>query len=430
MEELLFVVAVAAILVCLAALAYFVALQMRYPEPTHAHEVHIVAAADGWQLRLHRRRPAGGGGEPVFFMHSLASNHLNFEVPYGYALVDYLVAAGYDCWTFDSRACRDAVPPKRAMRFKSTVDDLLVQDVPAALQRIREVTGRARVHWIGHSMGGMVLYAYDLKFGGEGLASAVTLGSPPGFKGYHHVPHDTLVLLNHVAHTLLSCAFRGLAPYFDFQRPVSRLVPINWDNVHPKLRAPELFHAAEMPTPGIGDQMNGWASGKPWTMCGGTLEVDASLHKIKTPLLAVFGGLDPFISQSRAREFFGAIENRDKKMVYLSRATGASANYNHIDLAFAREGEREVFQPILEWLQAHPVEGPARRARPVAKRGARTKVAEVDLPEAAAPAADNVHLSAAGAGRALRRPAPKKTASKSRPRTARAAAKKRPRKRT
>jgi hypothetical protein len=66
-------------------------------------------------------------------------------------------------------------------------------------------------------------------------------------------------------------------------------------------------------------------------------------------------------------------------MIYLSRATGSSANYNHIDLAFAREGEREVFAPILEWLQAHSAKGPSRasvatlKPRPAQKRNAPAK---------------------------------------------------------
>lgn len=368
MVGIVFLLVAAIVGVVLAGLAYFVTLQVRYPEPAYAHEVHVVTAPDGWRLRLHRRKPTDNVGEPVFFMHSLASNHLNFEVPHGYSLVDYLVKAGYDCWTFDSRACRDAVPPRRNMRFTSTVDDLLAKDIPTALRHIREVTGFDRVHWVGHSMGGMLFYAYDIKNKGEGLASATTLGAPPGFKGYRHPPHDSLVWLNRHMHTLLACAFRGLAPYFDFWRPTSRLIPINWDNVHPRLRAPELFHAAEMPTPAIGEQMNEWASGKPWVMCNGTVDVDACLHHIKTPLLAVFGGLDPFISQQRAKAFFDAIETNDKQMIYLSRANGSSANYNHIDLAFAREGEREVFEPIRKWIEAHPAREEQRRLRIAAKR--------------------------------------------------------------
>lgn len=404
MLHLLFTAATGALLLLLFALVYFVRLQARYPEPSHADEIHIVTAPDGWRLRLHRRKPKGGGGEPVFFMHSLSSNHLNFEVPYGYSLVDYLLNAGYDCWTFDSRACRDAVPPKRAMRFTSTVDDLLTKDIPLALRHIRGVTGYPRIHWVGHSMGGMLFYAYDLKFDGDGLASATTLGSPPGFKGFRIKPRPGLLRLNRNAHTLCSLAFRGAAPFFDFWRPESSLVPINWDNVHPKLRAPHLFHAAEMPTPTIGEQMYAWASGAPWRMCGGSLDIDANLHRLRTPLFAVFGGLDPFISLARAREFFGAIENKDKRMLFLSRANGHSANYNHIDLAFAREGEREVFGPILQWLRAHPANG--------AKRGAAKRAARKP--------------AAGGIERETPKPEAKKASMKSRPASARTSAKKPP----
>ena len=123
----------------LAPIAYFLFLQRRYREPAHAHEIHRVTTEDGWKLRLHRRKPEREAGDPIFFMHSLSSNHLNFEIPHGYSLVDYLVKHGYDCWTFDSRACRDAVPPRRGVRMKATVDDLLTKDIPAALKLAGEL---------------------------------------------------------------------------------------------------------------------------------------------------------------------------------------------------------------------------------------------------------------------------------------------------
>ena len=377
---------------------YWIALLRRYPAPAYADAVHSIKTDDQWQIHLHRRKPANGAGEPVFFMHSLASNHLNFEVPHGFSLVDYLSKAGYDCWTLDSRACRDAAPRRPGLQYAATLDDVLTRDIPTALQYIREITGQPRVHWVGHSMGGMLLYAYDARTGGEGLASAVTLGSPPGFKGYRYMSHGPLLFLNRHAHTLLSAVFRGFAPYYDIWRPTSRLIPINWDNVHPKLRARELFHAAELPLPAIGAQMDQWAAGAPWVMCDGAVDVDGHLPKLKTPLLAIFGGIDPFVSLARADEFFGAIENPDKRMIMLSRANGNSANYSHIELPFAIESETEVFGPILEWLQQHPVTGSPKA--PVAVKRRRPKrepvVESVEVP---AVPADNVHLSAASAPR-------------------------------
>lgn len=374
MIEVVATVAVAAVLVVVVALAYFVYLQSRYPEPTRADEIHIVETRDGWKLRLHRRLPAGRVGEPVFFMHSLASNHLNFEVPPGHSIVDYLSAAGYDCWTFDSRACRDAIPPSRRNRYRATVDEILQFDIPAALDTIRRVTGYSQVHWVGHSMGGMLLYAYDIAFEAKGIASGVTYGAPPGFKGYRHTSHTLLVQLDKIFFPVLSGIFRGLAPYYDIWRPKVRLVPINWDNVHPKMRAREIFHAAEMPLPGIGAQMDYWASGNPWTVCNGRVDVGNNLHRLRTPLLAIFAGSDPFISHERAKTFFEAIENPDKKMIYLSRATGGSANYNHVEIVFATESEREVFQPTLEWIQAHPISGHAgKSARDIGRRARGTQ---------------------------------------------------------
>ncbi len=400
MIEILVTLIVTLLGLLLLAQVYFLLLQARYPEPTHADEIYTVTTSDGWSLRLYRRIPASGVGEPVFFMHSLASNHLNFEVPHGYSLVDYLLKAGYDCWTFDSRACRNAIPPRRSMRYASTVDDILLKDIPPALQTIRAVTGHDRVHWIGHSMGGMLLYAYDATFQTNEIASGVTLGSPPGFKGYEHFSHRTLIQLDRIAYPILDRVFRGLAPYYHVWHPKSRLVPINWDNVHPKFRTKEIFHAIEMPLPGIGEQMDQWASGKPWTVNGGKVNVESHLSKLRFPLLAIFGGIDPFISQQRAQAFVNAIENPDKKIIIRSRALGDSANYNHIELPFAIEAEKEIFEPILDWLDTHPAGATTKPKRARSKRAAKPS---------SPPPASNVHLSSASTP-ARKRTAAKKTA--------------------
>ena len=41
-----------------------------------------------------------------------------------------------------------------------TVDDLVKYDVPAILDYVERETGRDRVNWIGHSLGGMVVFTY------------------------------------------------------------------------------------------------------------------------------------------------------------------------------------------------------------------------------------------------------------------------------
>ncbi len=354
MSILLTAIAVIAF-VALALVLYTAWLRRRYPVPIVADEIHPVTTDDGWKIMLHRRIPAAGPGEPVFLCHGLGANRLNFQLPPGGALVDELLAAGYDCWCIDLRTCRSAVPPPGHSRLEPTVDDFLLKDLPAAVKYVLDRTGYPKLHWIGHSMGGMMMYAYELKHGNRQLASAVTLGAPPGFVDIKHEKHSFLVAILPFVHGWLSWLFLAISPWVAQRRPRSSLLPVNWDNMDPRLGPETMVHLLDLPTPAVGRQMDCWAGDGLWIMCDGTLDMTANLNKIQTPLFAIFAPSDPFIPRRRALAFFEALPNRDKRMLILSKANGYSADYNHIDLAMATHGREEVYRPIVAWLREHPI---------------------------------------------------------------------------
>ena len=59
-----------------------------------------------------------------------------------------------------------------------TVDDLVHYDVPAILDYVERETGRDRVNWVGHSLGGMLVFPYlELAPHPERIANFVGMGS-------------------------------------------------------------------------------------------------------------------------------------------------------------------------------------------------------------------------------------------------------------
>ena len=58
------------------------------------------------------------------------------------------------------------------------VDDLVHYDVPAILDYVQRQTGRDRVNWVGHSLGGMLIFPYlELSPHPERIANFVGMGS-------------------------------------------------------------------------------------------------------------------------------------------------------------------------------------------------------------------------------------------------------------
>src|SRR5690606_27642644 len=60
-----------------------------------------------------------------------------------------------------------------------TMDDQALYDVPAILDLVQRETGNSRVNWIGHSLGGMLMFAFlERSDQAHRIANFVAMGSP------------------------------------------------------------------------------------------------------------------------------------------------------------------------------------------------------------------------------------------------------------
>lgn len=343
--------------VVIAARAYWAWLHSAYKVPERADEIHLVTTSDLWRIRLYRRRPKDGVGEPVLLCHGFGGNRFNFHFPPGACLVDTLVEHGFDCWLIELRSCRSAEPPYGQSRNGVDADDFLLRDLPAAIRRIREVTGYRQVHWVGHSMGGMLLYAYLLASGPDEIADGVTLGSPPGFEGLNYHPHRLALAVMKYARPVVNAMVLGLTPLFAILRPKSAAFPVNYDNLHPDVDGRLFFNIIEIPPYRAAQAFDYWLTHKVWRMQGGKLDVTAGLSTLPIPLFVIYGGADPLVPLDQAQNFYDSLPNPDKQMLVLSKENGYAEDYGHGDLAFGRTGKEDVFEPIVEWLRAHPLMG-------------------------------------------------------------------------
>ncbi len=112
---------------------------LRVPEP----EIHLVRTDDGKILRLTRYR--GGNKGPLIFTHGLGVSSLIFSIDtIDTNMLEYLVAAEYDCWLLDYRASVD-LPYAHELW---NADDVALKDYPAAFAKVRAV--HALIDRAGH----------------------------------------------------------------------------------------------------------------------------------------------------------------------------------------------------------------------------------------------------------------------------------------
>ena len=394
-------------------------LAVLYPEKIRTAEVVHITTPDLWELRMCRYRKENSSGEPVLLVHGLNANQNNFTSPAGGCMVDYLSEHGYDCWTLDLRGTRSSDYPAGYGRDTVTFEDFVWRDIPAAIEHIQKATGRGKIHYVGHSLGGLLLYAYAQTQGVEKIASVTTLGAPVQFttiKSLLSEPLMQMVLhLPWLTGELLRCAL-----------PIVRLTgmklsafPINLSNVPENMGMADFYPLIDVPAPRVHADIFGWADRGEITLRGDSLNLSNGFDDMKLPLLAIFAPVDPFVPLVSAEAFFKGIHHADKKMIVCSVENGCAADYNHCDLAFGREGAREVFEPVMQWMKAHPCPKAATVEKVVAV--AAKTVPEPEKPKAAKAAVAKKPAAAKTAEPAKDKPAAKSAAAPKKAAAAKAA---------
>ncbi len=127
-------------------------------EAALAYDLRTETATTRDGLTLVFKRYRNQGGVPVILAHGFGTNHAEFDLP-SRSFARFLADRGYDVWIANFRGCgSNGYESDRAIGY--SFDEVMALDAPALVEKVRAATGGARPFWVGHSMGGMVAYAY------------------------------------------------------------------------------------------------------------------------------------------------------------------------------------------------------------------------------------------------------------------------------
>jgi cholesterol oxidase len=122
---------------------------------------------DGKTLRLARYH--GGDKGPLLLIHGSGVSSRIFSTDLiGTNLVEFLCAAHYDVWLVDLRVSIEL--PSATER--TTADEIARYDIPAAVAKVRELTGADQIQVFGHCLGALA-FSMSLMSGLKGVRSAV-----------------------------------------------------------------------------------------------------------------------------------------------------------------------------------------------------------------------------------------------------------------
>lgn len=334
------------------------------PRPS-PNETHYARAADGWRLALYRYRPRDpqAHGEPVLLQHGLGASAKQFDLGVGTpqfpapSLARWLADRGYDVWACDLRGAGGSLRPDEGARtrWNFSVDDFLTLDGPAFVDYILAATGYANLHWVGHSMGGILLLAHCALHGSPRLASGIAAASGLDYSGAAS-SYDYIEPLKGIGRKLgripLGVWSKHVSPIFgrianpieasfyhlpNLSPAAARAIPAG---VHGDVSGEVLFQLASLFRPG------GLRS-----VDGQTAYLDL-LANVSTPICFLAGERDRQCAPETIARTHALLPG-EKAFRVFGRSHGQAEHYGHFDLFAGLRADHEVFPVVLDWLASH-----------------------------------------------------------------------------
>jgi pimeloyl-ACP methyl ester carboxylesterase len=358
--DLLTWIAAAAALFTLMAVAHHAFWTRRLRQPIRDDGIVTARTADGWRLALGVRRPSGEARHPpVLLVHGLSANRWMLDAGVeGYSLAGHLASLGFHAFSLDLRGHGDSRRPPRGAAPWS-FDAYVREDVPAALDAIRDATGQDRVLWVGHSLGALLGLA-TCQASPERVAGIVALAGPTGFDVDGPVAR-ALRWGFLVDGRFNRTAARMVAPFAGRLGISAAEIAVNVGNVDRKVFRRLMANGIEDVPPGVFRQVAEWVRSDAFRSEDGATDYRAGLARCRQPALFVSAARDGLAPPRVVRRGFEAWGG-PKELVELRLGAGHAADYGHTDLLLGRHAPREVFPLVASWLLSHsrPAGGEAR----------------------------------------------------------------------
>ncbi|WP_415751836.1 alpha/beta fold hydrolase [Leptospira wolffii] len=324
-------------------------------------EISHPKTSDDWDLTMEHFPPAAGSNPkkyPVILCHGFIANRIYLKINEKSSIVANLQREGYDVWLLELRGKQTAGSPGLlfgSKTFDYSIDDYIKQDADTAIQYVLKNTGKDKVNWVGHSMGGMIQYARLGSLGENRIANFVAIGSPaildPPNRALSLWSSFTWALnLWFVVPTETWAGIRGGTGLPIFPRKYFEEIFWYEPNIDPKIRSGIFTDSIATVSKREARQMEKVIETGSFRSEDGKLNYAEGLGNIKIPVLLVGGRRDKLGFTYSLRYVYDNLGTADKTLFIASKGKGHSEDYGHTDLVTGKRADEEIFPTILQWL--------------------------------------------------------------------------------
>ncbi len=361
--------------------------QLLFSRKLPLRKAYTIKTKDGWRLNIWHYPPAKKGIKvnPVILCHGLSHNSSFWDLTEKTSLAKYLQAEGFDVWSVDLRGAGNSTKPALSQlkqlfrldisalspealadipsdlqKFNWTVDDHINYDVPAILDFVLKHTGASKVHWIGHSMGSMIMFGYLGTHNQNEIDTFVAISGPmyllhPANDVYELMAKQSnFVKIGNLTTGTNLRAIVGVLAGGLLETPIDALF-LNEDNVDAETFHIFYYACQEDISPGQLDQLLKYLKCGHFVSEDGKTDYTENVSKITVPVLQIVGQLDNMISPGFVAVIHNKLASKDKQMRVFGKINSYYDNYGHDDIIIGRHSRDDVFPYIKNWLISHPV---------------------------------------------------------------------------
>jgi predicted alpha/beta hydrolase len=313
---------------------------------------------DGWQLAVHHWPHRGRKRQyPILMVHGLAANRHNIDLDERYSVARAARDRGFEVYILELRGAGLSRPPRGRDRslFQWGFEEHKVHDLPAAIRFVLDHAGRHKVHGLGHSMGGMLLYAHAVE-PMSSLRSITTVGSPL-ISQLNLGPRERRLM--QLATRLVPARAMKRVRIKNVVGVAGRFVPLS-----ARLADGVLLNVANCEQEVIGRMAREAISDIPLQLVveiGAQMSVqvqqegpyayEARLGDIRVPVQAVSGSVDRVAPVAAVEAAVTRLDGPDVRYRKMGREEGDRADYGHADLLVGRAAPEEVFPTLIDFME-------------------------------------------------------------------------------
>lgn len=288
---------------------------------------------------------------PVMLLHGIASNHNVWD--FGFeesSFARHLAAQGYAVYALNLRGRTGSDGPHTGRSRQWSMDDYLLCDLPTVVTHVLEKERAEKMHWVGHSMGGILGFFYQIRHKASNLQSLTTFASALNY---------TYSTLNHFRSFLDYISALQYYPIKTFYKPMIPFASLdtfwnrflwNPENIEPKVAERVLETMVEPIAVNEWNQIKLISAAEGMPRLSGGFPHRADDRRITVPTLMLAGDRDWLCALDGVEWTMDEL-SCERKLIVFGKEYGSRSSYGHMDLVCGKNAPIEVWPKATDWIQ-------------------------------------------------------------------------------